>query len=473
MDWPVKPIKQEFKEQGAKKHNMKKLTLIFLLFASVAKAQQLGQLTVQKIMRDPKWMGVSPTNYRWSEDSKTVFFNWNPENKEKDQPYKVGVLSYKIEATEETAVEKAVGINYTYNKDRTLAVSEKSGDIYFYNFKNKTQSRLTNTVDRESGAYFLYNNDVVFMRADNLFQLNLQTNELKQLTNFIRGKRPVPGANGAGVQERTTPTAQDTWLRAEQTYLFDIIKKRNKQGPRQGFGGPGRRFGGTADASQRSIRPVYLEDKFLSGNVVSPDGKYVSYRLTTPVTTNHSTIVPNYITSSGYTEDIAGRTKVGETLILSENFIYDVTKDSVYTIHTSQIPGIKDLPGYLKDYPKQLEELTKKNEDRRVNVSSPIWNENGTVAIVTADSQDNKDFWILKLEVATGNLTLLDRQHDEAWIGGPGVGRGISWIDNNRFLFSKRSYRIFTFICVECCNRREKTNYFWQMGSAENTAFER
>jgi dipeptidyl aminopeptidase/acylaminoacyl peptidase len=37
-------------------------------------------------------------------------------------------------------------------------------------------------------------------------------------------------------------------------------------------------------------------------------------------------------------------------------------------------------------------------------------------------SHDNKDRWILLLDPATGNLETLDRQRDEAWIGGPGIG---------------------------------------------------
>ena len=94
---------------------MKRYLFLFLILSAVAKAQQLAPLTVQKIMRDPKWMGVAPTNYRWSGDSKTVFFNWNPENKEKDPVYKVGVLTNKPELTEENAVEKAAIKNYILN----------------------------------------------------------------------------------------------------------------------------------------------------------------------------------------------------------------------------------------------------------------------------------------------------------------------------------------------------------------------
>ncbi len=444
---------------------MKKYLSLLLLTAGFAQAQQLAPLSVQKIMRDPKWMGNAPSNYRWSEDSKTVFFSWNPENKEKDQAYKVSVLTNKPETTEDNAAEKAAGTNYTYNKDKTLGLLEKGGDIYFYNFKSKKESRLTNTLERESGARFLYNNDIVFQRGDNLFQLSLGSSELKQLTNFVKGKRPGPGA-GPGAGERTAPSIQDTWLRNDQTALFDIIKKRNKQGANRGAaaGGP-RRFGfGGNDAPARSMKAIYLDDKFLSGMAVSPDGRFVSYRLSSPAT-NHNTIVPNYVTASGYTEDIPGRAKVGETLTVSESYLYDGDKDSVYLVKPAQIPGIKDLPDYVKDYPKQLEERTKKNEDRKVNFGTPIWNTDGSTAIITADAQDNKDFWILKLDAATGNLSVIDRQRDEAWIGGPGIGRGIEWLDNNRFYYQSEATgysHLYTFN-VSTGEKKQLTSGKWEV----------
>lgn len=449
---------------------MKKYLLGFLLISAYAQAQQIAPLTVQKIMRDPKWMGVAPTNYRWSGDSKTVFFSWNPDNKEKDQAYKVNVLTNKPELTEDSAAEKASATNYTYNKDKSMGLFEKGGDIYLYSFKAKKESRLTNTVERESGAYFLYNNDIIYQRGDNLFEVDLTTSETKQLTNFVKGKKPAMGSSGSGSPEKVSINLQDAWLKNEQTELFDIIKKRNKQGGRAGqFNAGGRRQGGVADPKQKILKPIYLEDKFLSGLAVSPDGKFVSYRLTAPVTTNRNTIVPNYVTSSGYTEDIAGRTKVGETLNVSETYMLNTGKDSVYTVKTAQIPGIKDLPDYLKDYPKQLEERTNKNEDRKVNLGTPNWNENGTTAIITADAQDNKDLWILKLDAATGNISILDRQRDEAWIGGPGIGRGINWIDNNRFYFQSEATgysHLYTYN-VATGEKKQLTSGKWEVQKAQ------
>ena len=63
---------------------------------------------------------------------------------------------------------------------------------------------------------------------------------------------------------------------------------------------------------------------------------------------------------------------------------------------------------------------------------------------MTVSALDNKDRWIMKLDPASGRLSLLDRQRDEAWIGGPGIdgtfGVGnLGWIDNNTFYFQSEA----------------------------------
>ncbi|NQX41878.1 Dipeptidyl aminopeptidase/acylaminoacyl peptidase [Pedobacter steynii] len=408
---------------------MKKSIALFLLLGTAAQAQQVAPLTVEKIMRDQKWLGVAPSNFRWAADSKTVFFDWNPENKEKNEGYQVNVSSGKIEKASEKLKESSIGMSYMYADNGSRGIAEKEGDIYLYNLKTKKEQRLTRTMERESNAGFLKNGNVVFQRGENLFLLDLNSSEIRQVTNFVKGK---PGA----AADKKKLLVQGNWLKEDQTNLFDIIKKKNKENnPAKGI------FDKVNDSpKEKPLRALYLGEKFLTGLVISPDARYVSYKLITPPSGGTNTIVPNYVTSSGYTEDIAGRTKVGEPIPTYESFIYDQQRDTVYSVHTEQIPGIKDLPDYVKDYPKQLEERKKKNEDRQVNLSGPFWNESGSAAILVADALDNKDLWILKLDAATGNLSIIDRQRDEAWIGGPGIGpRNIGWVDQNRFYFQSEA----------------------------------
>ncbi|MGZ4000272.1 MAG: prolyl oligopeptidase family serine peptidase, partial [Mucilaginibacter sp.] len=75
------------------------------------------------------------------------------------------------------------------------------------------------------------------------------------------------------------------------------------------------------------------------------------------------------------------------------------------------------------------------------SVYGPIWSEDGKNAIVVITAQDYKDRWIMKLDPATGHLTLIDRQHDDAWVGGPGIGgpRNTGWTDNSHFYFQSEA----------------------------------
>ncbi|MFP5079295.1 prolyl oligopeptidase family serine peptidase [Pedobacter sp. JCM 36344] len=434
---------------------MKKYLICLLLTISIAKAQQLAPLTVEKIMRDPKWMGVAPSNYRWSADSKKVFFSWNPENKDKDVLYSVGLNGLKPQKEDEKALEKAIGMTLTFGATISSALFEKGGDIYLFNPKTKEEQRLTNTVERENGAKFLKDGSISYQRGDNLFLVNLKTNETKQLTNFVKGKKPVS-------TEKKPGSAQESWLKADQTQLFDVLKKDKKPivPARLGFGT------GASAGTEKTIKAIYLEDKLLTGLTVSPDGRFVTYRLVTMPSNGQNTIVPSYVTASGYTEDINGRTKVGEAMASFENYIYDNQRDTVYSIHVEQIPGIKDLPDYVKEYPKQLEERKKKNEDRKVSLAGPFWNDAGSTAVVVADALDNKDLWILKLDITTGNVSLVDRQRDEAWIGGPGVGaRNLGWLNNSQIYYQSEAtgYSHLYVANVATLEKKQLTSGKWEV----------
>ena len=430
---------------------MKRIIIGLLLGTVAAQAQEVTPLSVEKIMKDQKWLGTSPSNFRWSADSKKVFFDWNPENKDKSQLYRVAAGGGKPMKALEKEGETETFQEYTYNNAHTLGLYESQGDLYLYDLKSKKKQRLMNTAARESNGAFLLNGSITFERDQNCYMLDLKTNELVQLTNFVEGdKKPA-------VTKKQNE--QDAWLKTEQTELFDVLK--NKKTP------PAFNFGrGSRGAEKKPLKSLYLNDKSLSAVVVSPDARFITYRLVAMPKDGKQTIVPSYVTASGYTEDIRGRTKVGAPLAVYESFVYDRQRDTVYNILTAQITGIKDVPDYLKDYPQQLEMAKKKNADRQVSLSQAIWNTSGTAAIIVAESLDNKDLWILKLDAVTGNLSVLDRQRDEAWIGGPGVGaRNISWIDNARFYFQSEATgysHLYTFD-VEKGIKKQLTSGKWEV----------
>src|SRR5690606_20200795 len=173
---------------------------------------------------------------------------------------------------------------------------------------------------------------------------------------------------------------------------------------------------------------------------ISPNGRFISYRLFKPASGNKNTIIPNYITESGFTTDIPGRTKVGSVQGTSEFYFYDRELDTILQLKYDSLPGIKDLPDYLSDYPKKLEARRKKDENRDVNVIFSSWSPDGSQVVLDVRSEDNKDRWLVLVNPATAEYRTLDRQRDEAWIAGPGIGFGrIGWVDENNFWFQSEA----------------------------------
>ncbi len=77
---------------------------------------------------------------------------------------------------------------------------------------------------------------------------------------------------------------------------------------------------------------------------------------------------------------------------------------------------------------------------KNVVFHGPYFSENGE-AIIEVKSYDNKDRWIALLDLKTGSLKQIEHQHDEAWIGGPGISswKGVSgnigWLKDNKTVF--------------------------------------
>jgi dipeptidyl aminopeptidase/acylaminoacyl peptidase len=395
------------------------LFISFLLISYLTQAQ-LAPLTVEKIMRDQKWVGSSPSNVFWSEDGKTIYFNWNPDKAKSDSLYKVTLADrkpQKVSAKERRGLPSQSG---AYSKDFGKKVYDKNGDLFVLDCRTLQARRLTNTIDRESNPSFSVDEKrVIFTRANNLFSFDLNSGEITQHSNFLAGSKKA----------EIKPNDQEKWLKNDQTELFDVLKERKAK----------REEGEKIAKADRPKQPkeVYLDDKILMNQQLSPDGRFVSFTMISPAKGSKATIVPNFITESGFTEDIAARTKVGAPQGTYETYIYDTQRDSVYQISTKEIPGINEDPIFLKEYAKNAKNAP---ATRKVAILGPFWSENGQNAVCVVRSLDNKDRWIMQLDPVSAKLKLLDRQHDDAWVAGPGIGwtlgaGNVGWIDNDNFFY--------------------------------------
>jgi len=436
----------------------KLFAFVFLLFSlTICLAQQkLDKLTVEKIMRDPKWIGTSPSNVYWGADGNSLYFNWNPDNLSSDSVYFITVTNHNpVKASVEQKQNIIPVYSTTWNQNRTACVFTKDGDVFFKDIKTGNTKRIIQTTEKETNPVFSFDDKkIVYTSNLNLYAWDIATGETMQLTN-LESKDP---------EKKTTVTTEEQWLKNDQLQYLRVLKERKeKKDATDAY---------NKSLSPKELRSINIGEQILLGLTISPDGRFVGYRLTKPSDVK-STIVPNYVTESGFTSDIRGRTKVGEPQNNSEFFIYDRKKDTVFTIQTDSLPGIRDLPGYVKDYPKKFEQQIKEPPARPVVIGDISWSPNGTYAILDIRSLDNKDRWLMMFDPKATKLKLIDRQRDEAWIGGPGTGgfsgTNTGWITENTFWFQSEvtGYSHLYTVNVESGEKKTLTSGKYEVQQAE------
>ncbi len=406
-----------------------------------SQAQTLSPLTVDKIMRDPKWMGTQPGTPFWDLNGSTIYFNWNPDNNTSDSIYYItGTNKNPVKATPQEKSNIQYASSVTYNTKRTAYVYVKDGDIFYTTLKPFRTLRITQTADWESNpGFYVSDTKIVYSRAQNLYAWDIATGITEQLTEIKseggsasftpppamgRGGAVGRSSQGQGSSNQNT-NRQDEWLKSDQLSLFEVLRQREDVKKE--------RADYNKSVEQPTKKGIQLQGKTLRGLNISPDTRFVNYTLSPqPSGSSQSTFVPDYVTVSGYTTNIPARTKVGSIQTPNEFYIYDRTLDTIYSFSTDSIPGIQDAPDYVKDYPALFK---KKPENRKVNWGAASWSPDGKYATIQIRSLDNKDKWLLGWDATTKKISYLNRERNEAWVGGPGGWRSGGWINNDTYWF--------------------------------------
>jgi dipeptidyl aminopeptidase/acylaminoacyl peptidase len=429
------------------RRTLAQLCILCLLLPSTAFTQQPQKfdLTVDSIMRGPDLVGYEPNRVYWSPDGQRVYFRWKragePRLKQPDL-YVVNRDGSGLRQLTEDEAKQAPPANGELSKDKKLTVYAEDGDLWLWDNARNEKRRLTETQEGESSPHFTRDQrSVYFTRNNNLYVLALDGGSLKQLTDIrtggggapagplagggggFGGRRSadsadsadgsVPGAvvtgsefepdqqqQGQARQSETKPpekkqTNQD-YLKKEERELLEAVRERAQNREEQE----------AKRKAQQKRKPFELPaGQGVTGLTLTPDGKYVTASVIQSAAGAKSSIVPNYVTESAFTEDIPARTKVGDVQSRNRIAIINVENGEVkYVDH-----GQKTKP----EDPKSLE--------RAVQLLNLQFSEDGQNAALLARSADNKDRWVLALDVATGKTKVLDHLHDDAWIGGPGA----------------------------------------------------
>jgi dipeptidyl aminopeptidase/acylaminoacyl peptidase len=409
----------------------KKPLFLFGLTLALLQAQTASRfaLTIDNIMRGPALAGYEPAQVRWSGDSQRLYFQWKQASDKQDAPldaYAVNRDGSGLRKLSDEEAKAAPPLAGDSTEDKRLTVYARDGDIFLYDTATGATRQITRTADAESNPHFLRDGKrIYFTRANNLYAMPLDAGGLVQITDIAaaaaagapaapaatggRGGRGGRGGAAPVADEGEPPKGTDSqeYLKKEQKDLLEAVReraarrqededKRKRDNPRKAF---------TLQARQ-SVASLQL----------SPDEKIVTAEITESGNAK-ATIVPSYVTESAYTEDLRGRSDVGDTP--------STTRLALIAADTGAVTWVDaGIPGTQPGKPA-----------RQIQLGQPVWSADGAKAFVVGRAEDNKDRWILALDPATGKARTLADIHDDAWVNdGQGVGAA-GWMKNDREVY--------------------------------------
>jgi dipeptidyl aminopeptidase/acylaminoacyl peptidase len=258
--------------------------------------------------------------------------------------------------------------------------------------RNGAERRITDTPARERGPELSVDGRTVFwMSNNNLFAVPVAGGPLRQLTDLRLENAP----------RTNEPTGARGDLRTRQAELFDVVRDRRAERERREL----------LDSLRATVRPAYLgKNTSISYFDVSPSGRYVLLSVSENVEGDQQTMVPAWVTESGYTEPLNVRNKVGD--------VQDVDRAAILDLHTSRLTWVAPDSTHAA---------------RKLSLTPAGWAPTEDRALLIGTPFDYKDRWIYVVG-PDGRTTTVDALRDTAWVGGPGLFTA-SWLTNDRIYF--------------------------------------
>ena len=394
-----------------------RITLLLLLISYSSYSQSpfstlpnRSDLQLKEIMKGNEFIGHQPENVHWDVSGKKIIFDWNPENNPGNSTY---TLDYQIKGSTPQKVKgNYVPISYDREQHKfEKQYSSLEGNLISIDKKTNTikvvyQSNSTiHSIQRLNDPRL-----IVFQQGNNLFLYDEFNSSIKQLTNFLPGE--------------ANPKKDSTLLMKEEHNLFQYHKdQKNRKNWREN----------ERELRIKQAQPIYFGKAIIDNIQISPDGKFVSYRLTYD-TQDKETEFTQYISPDGHAYSIKARPKVSNGDPTHRLGIIDLLKDSAYYVDFSALTDLRKKPSYMND-------LTLYEKNRPIIMHSLKYNSTSKNAVFDIRSYDNKDRWIVLIDLSNGILTELDKQHDEAWIGGPGISSWnmaegtLGWLTDNQTIY--------------------------------------
>jgi len=398
-------------------------------------------LTVPWIMRGPENTGREPSNVRWSPDGQWIHFRWLPpgtEWKATLKPYRVRAVAGSVPEALPRPVADSLEASVAdgpLSPDRRHRVVSLRGDVYLVDLPLGRVRRLTVTpsVSETNPSFDREGRRVFFRRENNIFALDIVQGGEEQLTDIRNGPAP---------EEPKPVVGERAFLEREQQALILAMRDR--------------KWRDSVDKAEREARdagrpkPFFLaRDEQVRDLEPSPNGQSVLVHLSTGATGVRAERVPNYVTLTGFVEELPARTKVGDAQAKE--------RLGLLTVASGAVTFLRPVPA--------------DSGDIYGNLAIAGWNDAGSSALVFAWTRDYTARHLVRVDADSARVRPIDVLRDSAWVGGPCDGCG-GWLsgDAGLWLVSEADgYSHLYTLSADGTNRRQRTRGKWEVLSAELT----
>ena len=359
-----------------------------------------SQLDLKEIMKGPDFVGHLPEHPYWSYDGTTIYFDYRAESDRGNSLHQFDLKSKTIQKLDSIARVQTIAYDLSqdaysllyFERNNTLASVDKMNNQISLCYQGMQDIQ---NIQRLNDA-----NKLVFQQGINLFEWQNKDGKssMRQLTNFILG-------------EKKDEKIDSNFLFKQQEELFEFFKDKDKN----------KAWKKTQGEFELFPRPHlnYLGLSTLSSVQINPSGEFVAAILRSEEL-EKETLVPEFITRDGKVKTSNARAKVSKNEPNQRLLILSLKSgDSLSSIDLSGLTDIRKKPSYIDTLTSSRYE-----KDRSLFIHPLNFSKTSNLALCDIRSADNKDRWIVLVDLEKLSIKELNHQHDEAWLGGPGIS---SW----------------------------------------------
>jgi dipeptidyl aminopeptidase/acylaminoacyl peptidase len=341
--------------------------------AASAAASDSGpfKLTVDAIMQGPKLVGYPPSGLRWSGDSQRLYFEWRLPDEDEAATWVVGRNAgepRRLSDEERKLAPPTSGASFggggagggppspvVWDKAKRRVLALQNGDIVLIDTVAQTRRTLMKTVAPESNPRWTHDETAITFTRENalyLLPLNGDGDGLVQLTD-------------AGPRKQDPRlTDSQKFVKAEEEALFGYVRDQVKKEKKN------------EEKRDREQLPKFeiTDRQSIPDLLLAQDDTHVYALIVERAQGSKRVEVPNYVSISGYTEDIPGRTKVGDA--------QDTRRVAILNLKTKkQVWASLDLAGSTPQPPQTTEPKNEPKDENRRQVQQQVQqDENGNAA---------------------------------------------------------------------------------------------